>query len=133
VTDEENLRDVVEELADGLAEELMVDYNSAIKEVQDVVNRVYDGTADETERLEYRTAVGDTFQNWTNLVVSLFAKHQEHPMSPTAIEFYSLTDATRALLGLDPIADEIIQNLRENGHIGNLDPNKMRLNKDDDD
>lgn len=118
---ENSNEDVDKAFADILGGELEAAVDDAIEYIHTLVEKVFAGEASEEERKEYREGLEDTFNTWISLVVNLFSKYREHPVSPEAIEFYTLMDTTRALLAQPGISDDIISKLRKDGHLRDND------------
>lgn len=105
-------RDIGQAVDEALQETLEDDYQDAIAQVQKLAERIYAGEADKEEREEFKNCLGELMNGWVTLVVGIFQEIQEVPVSARAIDFYSLMDTNRALIGLPSRADSIIEHIR---------------------
>lgn len=119
--DDKDIEDAVDRLMEGAADDLEKSYVDAVSEIRNMVRSVYDGTADAETRQEFKGAIEELMVAWISLVTGIFQSINESPVSPAAIDFYTIMDTHRAMLDLDPKSPSIIDDLQEKGIIGTDD------------
>lgn len=114
---------IAEAVDDAIATELDLsieeEFDKASLELRELAVKVFAGTATPEDLEEYHEGLKEVLGGWVSLVTQLFSKFEVHPVSPEAVDFYTIMDIHRVLVDMDPRSPDLIGELAEMGVIGN--------------
>lgn len=116
--DDKELDEAVEQVLEESIETIDRDYEEALGNIREMVRSIYDGTADEDMRNEFKEALTELMVAWISLITGVFQSIGESPVSTAAIDFYTIMDTHRALLDMEPKSPALIEELSQQGFMG---------------